>query len=213
MRVARRFASSRKKTIYEEWKLNQKVNQPMPDPEGLPRSPRLSEILWQSPMNHFRAMRDAFVLYKKTLFDPEAAVREASIDDEFIRRATEKWSESGKTEAGASVVEKKDFDEIMEKVRAMYPEGLPKDLSGAVKELGSRKEDIKEVAVDRLEVMAEAIKEFMSGYREGKEESIKEVDAVTDEEAKTYIANLVDSVDKIADTSKEERNEKSSGSG
>ena len=42
--------------------------------------------------------------------------------------------------------------------------------------------------------MAEAINEFMSGYREGKDESRNEVEKMSDE-AKTYLANLVNNVD------------------
>lgn len=201
MRILRRFSSSQRKSIIEEWRQNKKINQPMPDPDGVARNPRLSEIIMQPPMNHIRAMRDAAVLYRKTLFNPEEALREASIDDEFIKRATEKWSGRNKSgeEGTITVMEKKDMDEIMQKVKAMYPEGLPKDLSGTIKEIGNRKEDIKDVAIDRLEVMAEAINEFMSGYREGKDESRNEVEKMSDEEAKTYLANLVNNVDNQVD--------------
>lgn len=201
IRPSRRHLSG----IREEWRQNLKANQPMEDPEGLIPPPTAWQIMKQSPMNHIRAVRDAMVLYKNSIFDPEEAVREASIDDEFIRQATEKWSSQGsqgKTDGGddgeKGVVEQKDMDEIMEKVKAMYPEGLPQDLSGAVKELGSRREDIKEVAIDRLEVMAEAMKEFMSGYREGKDESRKEIEDVSDEEAKRYITNFVENVETAA---------------
>ena len=43
--------------------------------------------------------------------------------------------------------------------------------------------------------MAEAMKEFMSGYREGKDESRKEVEEVSDDEAKRYISNFVENVE------------------
>lgn len=193
LRVSRNFSSG----IREEWRQNLKANQPMDDPGGLRPGPSAWQIMKQSPMNHVRALRDAIVLYKKSIFEPEEAVREASIDDEFNRQATDKWSSNGisSDDGEKGVVEKNDMDEIMEKVKAMYPKGIPQDLSGAVKELGSKKEDIKEVAIDRLEIMAEAMKEFMSGYREGKDESRKEVEEVSDDEAKRYISNFVENVE------------------
>ena len=42
-------------------------------------------------------------------------------------------------EEGTITVMEKDMDEIMQKVKAMYPEGLPKDLSGTIKKLGTGK--------------------------------------------------------------------------
>jgi hypothetical protein len=198
----------------------------MADPDHIVKTPELGEVMRQSPVSHYRAVRDSLKLYRKTLFDPEEAIREASMDDEFVRQAAERLSaqengtvyKEGKHDEATTTETKKDMDEIMEKVKAMYPESMPQDLDGAVKELEGRKEDIKEVAIDRLEVMAGAMKEFMVGYREGKEESIREVEGMSDADAKKYAASFVENVvaaskDEKSDKTGEEKREKGGANG
>ena len=75
------------KDIHKEWKENAEANEPMPDPDDHVNPPSLRHVMSQSPLNHIKAIREAMKLYKKTIFDSKEAIREAQVDDEFIKQA------------------------------------------------------------------------------------------------------------------------------
>ena len=197
------------KDIHKEWKENAEANEPMPDPEDHVNPPSLRHVMSQSPLNHINAIREAMKLYKKTIFDSKEAIREAQVDDEFIKqaealRAREILKAKGvevdtNSKDDAEIILEKDLEVLAEKVKAMYPEEMPQDFSGAVDVLKDRKDELRDLAEDRLEIMASAMDEFMQGYRVGKKTSEEEVSKYEEAEAKQFVSGIVGSIeDKVS---------------
>ena len=189
------------KDIRKEWKENSEANQPMPDPDNHVDSPSLGRVMTTSPVNHTNALREAMILYKKTIFDSKEAIREAQMDEEFIKQAEalrtrEILKAKGIVEEdNADVIQESDMNVLADKVKAMYPKEMPQDLSEAVDALRDKKEDIRDLAEDRLEIMASAMSEFMDGYREGKEKSKREVEKMEEAEAQQFISGIVEGIE------------------
>ena len=193
------------KDIHKEWKENADANRPMPDPENHVNAPSLGRVMSQPPLNHINAIRDAINLYKKTIFDSKEAIREAQVDDEFIKqaealRAREILKAKGvevdkNSKDDDGIIKERDLEVLAEKVKAMYPTEMPQDLSGAVDVLKDKKDDIRDLAEDRLEIMASAMGEFMHGYREGKKMSEEEVSKFEEVEAKQFVSGIVGSIE------------------
>lgn len=200
------------KDIRSEWKENSKANQPIPDPETHVNPPSLGQAMRQSPKSHISAIIDAASLYWKTLVDSKEALREAQEDDEFLRQAKALRARQILEAKGIDIKEDEDnlkgsdMDTIAERVKAMYPKEMPQDLSGAIDALKDKKDDIRDLAEDRLEVMAGAMGEFMHGYREGKEQSVKEVEEATDAEVKQFVSGIVGSIGEKKEEGKNEEN-------
>jgi hypothetical protein len=191
------------KDICNEWKENARANRPMPDPDNHVSPPSLGRVLKQPPGNHMNAIKDAMILYKKTIFDSKEAIREAQIDDEFIKQAEAlrvreilkakgvEVKENDKDSVGH--IQESDLEALADKVKAMYPKEMPQDLSSAVNALKDKKGDIRDLAEDRLEIMASAMGEFMKGYREGKEKSLEEVAKLEEADAARFVSGIVGS--------------------
>lgn len=200
------------KEIREEWKENDKASQPMEDsPWEKAENVPFSALMKQSPKTHLKIFKETVSLFKLTILDREESVRLLKIEEETIRqlRRVRSGRAAAEADSTASSVDnitttlasmETDALSVAKKVRKMFPKDMPTDAESALKAIKERRGDVKELAVDRLEVMGASISEFMVGYREGKEEGIAHVNSP---EGSKYFASLdgLDALDANKSTS------------
>jgi hypothetical protein len=188
--------------IRDEWRANDRANQPMNNnPWDEVEQVSFRSLLKQSPRTHFKILKETIDLYRLTLLDRDESVRLIKIDEEIVRQLRK--ARSGRAEAasaasgtssadGAELTNKlahleTDAVEVVRRVREMFPKDMPTDAASALQAIKARKGDVNDLAVDRLEVMGASISEFMTGYREGKEEAVAHVNGP---EGDKYFATL-----------------------
>jgi hypothetical protein len=132
--------------------------------------------------HHLSIIRESIHLYKLTIFDRNAAIKELERDEATIK-AAKLQNETG---------EKVDSDEFMKSLQELAPKMFEdaKKITGindVITMVGDNKDELKNVAKNRLEIMGEAIQQFMEGYREGRDTGFK--DATEDDK---YLRSLMD---------------------
>jgi hypothetical protein len=140
-------------------------------------------------LSHWRIIHETLQLYKQSAFDRSEAIRSLTRDEELLKAAEEAAAAAAAAQSGAldgssnsssdATRPKIDMAELLEQLRERNPqlfEDVKKigSVEEAVKLAMDNKGEVEKVAVDRMEVMGDAIREFMVGYREGKEAGIKE---------------------------------------
>lgn len=126
-------------------------------------------------------------MYKQSVFDRNEAIRSLTRDEELLKAAEEAAAAaarlndptSGNRSSSDMIQPKIDVAGLLEQLRERNPqlfEDVKKigSVEDAVKVAMDNKGEVEKVAVDRMEVMGDAIREFMVGYREGKEAGFKE---------------------------------------
>lgn len=174
--------------IREEFKENDQASQPMDnqpwEEKEATYEPTLREKVFQSPLVHWAALRASIDLYKLGWTNQHDAVAILHRREEALKRDKDKYS--GREQSAKENVDKAatkltaietDLMKVTERVRALMPDRLPLDKDGVVKVVKAQEGNIKELAVDRLEVMGASISEFMSGYREGKVEGVAHINS------------------------------------
>ena len=163
--------------------------------------------------SHSNALKEAIEIYKQTLpfQDHAAAVRETRIKEELLKQMRDERTgreyvdnnekhEEMKTKLQAIET---DVMAMTKKIRDLLPPDMPTDRDAAVDYVKSKKGDVKDLAVDRLEVMGASISEFMGGYRQGKQEG---VDHIYSKEGEKYFASfeIMDEIDQVTKKEKKE---------
>lgn len=186
------------KGFIEEWKEMQKASQPMPNPPDMIPTRGWRDYIKLSLRDHWTALSSTVNIYKLTHSDRDEAIRLLKIDAELTRQIIKNQNEKKQQQQQNTVdinVEphpstSTDVAELTERVKKMFPKEISevKTLEDAARVAMDKRGDIQEIIVDRLEVLGQAISEFMSGYREGKEASLREVAESKD----LYIDRLMD---------------------
>ena len=203
------------KEIRQEWKENEKATEPMANPSWQDgRDVPLHKKVLQPFSSHRNSLKEAVKLYKMSLpfQDHNTAVRETKIKENLLKqlidertgRVHDDSQEGKKFQTKLDAIET-DVMAMTEKIRALVPEDLPKDRDEAIDFIKNKKGDVRELAVDRLEVMGASISEFMGGYRQGKQDGM---DYIFSPEGDKYFASLdglEEEINKDLSASKKER--------
>jgi len=176
------------KEIREEFRENEQASQPMDNQpwevKAAAYEPTFRQKLFQSPVKHLAAFQTALELYKLGWTNPSYAAQILRQREEALQRDRDIFS--GKVQHAEEEVKKvvttlsameTDLMKVTERVRALMPEKLPADRDGVIQAVKAQEGNIKELAVDRLEVMGASISEFMSGYREGKAAGVAHINS------------------------------------
>eukprot|EP00607_Mallomonas_marina_P001113 CAMPEP_0182430308 /NCGR_PEP_ID=MMETSP1167-20130531/39289_1 /TAXON_ID=2988 /ORGANISM="Mallomonas Sp, Strain CCMP3275" /LENGTH=179 /DNA_ID=CAMNT_0024615249 /DNA_START=66 /DNA_END=605 /DNA_ORIENTATION=- len=135
---------------------------------------------------HYLILKETVELYILTFRDPEAAIKEIKKAEAIIQLKQEAYA---KSQMGSEPEDEVNIniDDILKKVEEMYPTTAPSNLNikSMFNLMHDKKDDIKEIAVDRLQILSETITVFMEGYREGKQQGFKQVN-----EGKDFFTNF-----------------------
>lgn len=178
------------------------ANQPMPDPPNLPKHKGIGAFFSIGFRGHWRVLKETLHLYRLSLFDREEAIRLIKIELEIARQIEEakRLNATGGTAADGSLPSSEprpnintDMVELTERVRKMFPKEVASvnSVEDAVRLAKSKRQDLQELAEDRLELLGSAIHSFMEGYRQGKDKARADVDNSTDPFVERLFAPLL----------------------
>jgi hypothetical protein len=152
----------------KDWKEMQEAMKPIPDTTDTLKATTKKSIFqldWNTTMKVLTESKD---LYYKTLTDRDAAIKVINDDDLFIKLRREAQEKSIKEHNDFDENDfRKNVDELIKEFKLNH-----KDLS--MNSILDNKKQVSELATDRLEVMGIALREFMDGYREGRDTSMKQ---------------------------------------
>ena len=198
--------------IRQEWIENEKASRCIEDKEetleSTPNSKASLWILFQNPRIFWVASRSALEMHISTIFDPEESsarlkVLESQLNEKRnpYSKSDQKYEEQSKKVLTKLEAMESDLMEVTKRVRQLLPDTLPTNQEDAIKLAKAQKGYIQELAVDRLEVMAAAISEFMAGYRQGKADGIAHIKSP---EGDKYFSSL-EALNDVADKKDAER--------
>ena len=152
----------------KDWKEMQEAMKPIPDTnETLKSNPPKSifQLDWSITKKILTESKD---LYYQTLTDRDAAIKIIEDDDLFIKLRKEAQEKS--------IKEHNDFDDnnFRKNVDDLIKEFKLNHKDVSMNSIFDKKKQVNEIATDRLEVMGIALREFMDGYREGRDISMKQ---------------------------------------
>lgn len=184
--------------IVKEWQDNAEKLRPMDDAPGTVPYRSLSDYMKLPLKESLVAFKDAVASYKLTWTDIDAATHDLKIDEEIIRELESKYSArqlallNGHDPESDSVFTESDMKELVEKIKLLLPEQTPTTVPEAINALKGKQDDIKLLATDRLEAMADATEAFMEGYNEGKEEAVADVESgkYKDSQIGTFVSSI-----------------------
>ena len=184
--------------IMKEWKDNAEKLRPIDDAPGTVPYRSLRDYM-KIPLNEsLDAFKEAVSSYKLTWTDIDAATHDLKVDEQIISELESKFSAkqlallNGHDVESENVFTESDMKELVEKVKLLLPEQTPTNVPDAINALKDKQHDIKMVATDRLEAMADATGAFMEGYSEGKEEGISDVESgkYKDSQVGTFVSSI-----------------------
>ena len=198
----RRWLFKSAREFVKEWKEMSAANQPMPDPPNLPKHKGIGAFFSIGFRGHWRVLKETLHLYRLSLFDREEAIRLIKIELEIARQIEEakRLNATGGTAADGSLPSSEprpnintDMVELTERVRKMFPKEVASvnSVEDAVRLAKSKRQDLQELAEDRLELLGSAIHSFMEGYRQGKDKARADVDNSTDPFVERLFAPLL----------------------
>jgi hypothetical protein len=119
--------------------------------------------------SHWLVLKESAQLYVLTWTNRNEAVNILTKDEIMIEQARARKETGEKIETADFI---KSVEELYPKLmKDMEKVGSVGDVVGVV---SSNKEELKKVAADRLEIMGEALHQFMVGYREGRDAGHRE---------------------------------------
>jgi hypothetical protein len=153
----------------KDWKELQEAMKPIPDNDDpkkiINEKKSFFQLDWKSMK---KVLVDSKDLYYLTLTDKDAAIKVIQDDEIYIKLRKEAKEKSTK--------EQTDFDDndFRKNVEDIIKDFKSKHKDVSMNSIIDKKKQVSEMATDRLEVMGTALREFMEGYREGKETSMKQ---------------------------------------
>jgi hypothetical protein len=125
------------------------------------------------PRVYWQVLQESVSFYILHVRDHEAALNEIRRDFAVMKLKEEEASKSSAEDKSVIINE----DAIAEKTNQMFPSDNMKTVKDFVRTAWDKKDDIKAVATDRLEIMSEALHTFLDGYREGKKKAMDDIAA------------------------------------
>jgi hypothetical protein len=178
--------------LYQDWRTLQIGNQPLPDPPDYVDDSNFKKF-YRLPLKHkiqvlkhtFSESIDLYKTYVTWYVDQELSDKKVKEilkkDEEILAEIDRKAKERKEMNDPDSIAASKELEDTIETALKVYRENIAqvKDIKSAVSTAIDNQDTIKTFAAKKLETVGMIIRDFMSGYKEGKEIGV--VDALRDD--------------------------------